>query len=269
MSNLIYQVWSGTLTEECRVSSRLMQEYASRIDAEYILDIDPNIASKICDVPKYFEWLNPILDDRFLKYDKILSVDLDVFPVEGLTESIFDQDIGDIGVCAEKFQGISRATTTVAGCINKENDERWARVVNEKWSANFPRDNQGHLKIYNAGVVVFSREGILKAKKWIPFQQYINYIRTHGFGRFYWVDQNYLHAMLCTDKTLKYVEMPNTWNSQIHYVRGPLTAAYGKVNDERTAETKFVHVQMSGMNWNEEGLYQIVNLPQEKWRFKY
>ena len=58
MKNLIYQVWSGNLTEECRVSSKLIKQYADRIGADYILDIDPNIASKLCDVPKYFEWLN-------------------------------------------------------------------------------------------------------------------------------------------------------------------------------------------------------------------
>jgi len=87
MKNLIYQVWAGNLSEEAKVSSKLMKEYANRIGAEYLLDLNPNIASKICDVPMYFEWLNPILDDRFLEYDKVLSVDLDVFPVENLSNS--------------------------------------------------------------------------------------------------------------------------------------------------------------------------------------
>lgn len=269
MKTAIYQVWAGTLTEECRISSKLMKEYAERIGADYILDIDPNIASNICDVPKYFEWLNPILDDRFLKYDKILSVDLDVFPVDGLSENIFDLDTGDVGICVEKFQGKSRATVTVGGCINKENDERWANLVQNRWDFQLPRDNDGHIKIYNAGVVVFSREGILKARKWTPFQEYINFIRSFGLGRFYWVDQNYFHAMMFADKTLKFVEMENTWNSQIHYIRGPLADQYGPINDERTENTKLVHIQMTGMNWNEKDLYQAVNLPVDKWQFKY
>lgn len=268
MKNVIYQVWSGILTEECKVSSKLMKAYAERIGADYILDIDPNIAGKLCDVPKYFEWLNPVLDDRFLKYDKVLTVDLDVFPVDGLAENIFELDTGDVGVCVERFQGKSRASITIAG-IDKANDEKWARDVNRKWSAKFPRDADGHLKIYNAGVVVFSREGIMKAKKWTPFQEYIDYIRSCGLPRFYWVDQDYLHAMLCCDKTIDYVEMPSDWNCQIHYIRGPLSLEYGRVNDERSPNTKFVHVQMSGMKWDEKGLYQIVNLPKNEWEFAY
>ena len=39
------------------------------------------------------------------------------------------------------------------------------------------------------------------------------------------------------------------------------------INDERTDDTKFVHVQMTGHKWDEKGLYEIVNLPQSKWSF--
>ena len=269
MTNLIYQVWSGTLTEECRVSSRLMKNYAERIGAEYILDIDPNIASRYCDVPKYFEWLNPIIDDRFLNYDKILSVDLDVFPVENLSENIFEQEINDIGICVEPFQGKSRASTTVGGCINKENDERWVQAVQNRWGGFFPRDEDGHLKIYNAGVVVFTHDGIKKARNWVHFQEYIDYIRSCNLGRFYWVDQNYFHAMICSDKNISYTEMDKGWNSQIHYIRGPLQSYYGKINDERNDKTKFVHVQMSGINWDESSLQQVVNKSMKEWEFRY
>ena len=31
MKNLIYQVWSGSLSEEAKVSSKLMKAYAERI----------------------------------------------------------------------------------------------------------------------------------------------------------------------------------------------------------------------------------------------
>lgn len=269
MTNLIYQVWTGDLTEECRVSSKLMKQYAERIGAEYILDLNPNIASQLCDVPKYFEWLNPIIDDRFLKYDRILTVDLDVFPIDGLVENIFSVDISDIGICVERFQGKSRASVTVGGCINKQNDETWANAVTSKWGGSLPRDIEGHLKVYNAGVVLFTRQGIVKAKKWVPFQQYIDYIRSCGMGRFYWVDQNYIHAMLCSDPNIKYTEMHNGWNSQVHYIRGPLTSEYGPINNERDNETKFVHVQMSGMVWTEKSLYQVVNYPIKQWEFRY
>ena len=68
MKNLIYQVWAGELRPGCNYSQKLFKKYAKNINADYRLDIDPNIASKICDVPMYFEWLNPILDDSFLEF---------------------------------------------------------------------------------------------------------------------------------------------------------------------------------------------------------
>lgn len=268
MKNLIYQVWAGTLSEEAKVSSKLMKSYAERIGAEYILDLNPNIAGRVCDVPMYFEWLNPIIDDRFLKYDKVLSVDLDVFPVENLQENIFEEEIGDIGACTEPFQGKQRASVTVGGHINKQNDERWASVIKKNWGIDLPRDEDNNLKVYNAGMVVFTKEGIHKAKEWMPFQEYINFMRNAGFGRFYTVDQNYFHMMVFANENVNFTEMNNGWNSQIHYVRGPL-AITNNINDERTKDTKLVHVQMTGHKWNEQSLYEIVNLPQSKWRFEY
>ena len=268
MRNLIYQVWAGNLSEEAKVSSKLMRAYAKKIGAEYILDLNPNIASKICDVPMYFEWLNPILDDRFLEYDKVLSVDLDVFPVENLKENIFEEDVGDIGACTEPFQGKQRATVTVGGHINRENDEKWSLTCFHKWGVTLPRDEDYNLKVYNAGMVVFTKEGIKKAKNWMPFQEYIDFMRSKGFGRFYTVDQNYFHVMVCANDDIDFREMHNGWNSQVHYVRGPLSIT-NKINDERNKDTKFVHVQMTGHKWNEQSLYEIVNLPQSKWRFEY
>ena len=268
MRNLIYQVWCGTLSEEAKASSKLMKQYADRIGAEYLLHMNPNIASKLVDGNgPYWEWLNPVVDDSFLEYDNVLVVDLDVFPVENLNENIFEQNFGDVGACTEPFQGKQRATVTVGGHINKVNDEKWAGVIKEKWGVTLPRDNDGHLKVYNAGVVIFSNEGMRKARNWMPFQEYINLMRSKNFQRFYTVDQNYFHAMAFVND-INFVEMDNGWNSQIHYIRGPL-AITGNINDERNANTKFVHVQMTAHKWNEKHLYEVTNLPQSKWTFEY
>jgi len=83
MKNLIYQVWCGTLTEEAKVSSKLMKQYADRIGVEYLLHTNPNIASKrVNSDGPYWEWLNPTIDDSFLEYDNVLVLDLDIFPVK-------------------------------------------------------------------------------------------------------------------------------------------------------------------------------------------
>ena len=269
MKNLIYQVWAGNLTEECRVSSKLMKQYANRIGAEYLLHMNPNIASKLVDGNgPYWEWLNPIIDDSFLEYDNVLIVDLDVFPVEGLEENIFDQDIKDVGVCTEPIQGKLRSSVTIANHINKTNDEKWVKHINANWDGNpfiFPRDGDGHLKIYNAGVVLFSNKGMKRARTWTPFQNYIDIMKKANLGRFYTVDQNYFHAMLFIHG-MDFVEMDNGWNEQVHFIRGPMSIA-NPIHDPRNENTKLVHVQLSGIQWNEKDLYTVVNEPQSKWSF--
>lgn len=269
MKNLIYQVWAGKLRPGCEYSSKLMKEYADRIGADYRLDIDPMIASKNCDVPMYFEWLNPILDDSFLEYDNVCVVDMDVFPVDGLTEDIFEVSKGyDCGICTEPFQGKYRASTTIGGHINTQNDEAWAKEVKKLYGIELPRDKDGYLKVYNAGMVVFSKTALKKARKTFePFQKYINAMRAAGLGRFYTVDQNYFHAMMCAH--LDYVEIHKGWNSYIHYVRGPLSEKT-PVHDGRPkgvqGTPKFVHIQLSGADYfTDEQLYNITNKPKKDW----
>ena len=43
--NLIYQVWDGDLRPGCTYSEKLFRYYANMIDADYRLDLNPNIAS--------------------------------------------------------------------------------------------------------------------------------------------------------------------------------------------------------------------------------
>ena len=269
MKKLIYQVWAGKLRPGCVYSSKLMKEYADRIGADYRLDIDPMIASKKCDVPMYFEWLNPLLDDSFLEYDSVCSIDMDVFPVNSLKDDIFEAAAGyDCGICTEPFQGKYRSSTTIGGHINSKNDEFWAKEMKRLYDIDLPRDKDGYLKVYNAGVVVFSKEALLKAReKFVSFQRYINDTRKAGLGRFYTVDQNYFHAMMCAH--YKYVEMENGWNSYVHYIRGPLSKNTPIHDGRQVGKTRFVHVQLSGADYfTDEQLYAITNKPQEEWKLK-
>ena len=89
-----------------------MKAYADRVGADYRLDIDPNLASSLCDVPMYFEWLNPMLDDSFLEYDNVLVLDLDIFPTTNCG-NIFEEAYLDVGICTEPFQGKYRASKVV------------------------------------------------------------------------------------------------------------------------------------------------------------
>ena len=49
-----------------------MERYAERISAEYRFDRNPNVASRKCDVPIYYECLNPLFDESFAEYDRVL-----------------------------------------------------------------------------------------------------------------------------------------------------------------------------------------------------
>ena len=264
--NLIYQVWDGDLRPGCTYSEKLFRYYANMIDADYRLDLNPNIASKHVKGKDgmYFEWLNPILDDSFLEYDKVLVVDLDIFPVDKLKNNIFNESVKDFGICTEPFQGKYRASTNVPGNINMKNDERWASEVKRLYGSTMPRDVNGYLKVYNAGMVMFTKNGMkLAREKFTPFQDYINDMQKTGLSRFYTVDQNYFHAMMVTHSD--YTEMQNGWNSYIHYTRGPL-GMIDPVHDSRNAFTKFVHVQLSGADYfHTDKLYHVVNSPRSKW----
>jgi len=266
MKNLIYQVWAGELRPGCKHSSKLMKAYADKIGADYRLDIDPNIASAVCDVPMYFEWLNPMLDDSFLEYDNVLVVDLDVFPTIDC-RNIFEETYLDVGICTEPFQGKYRASTTIGGHIGIANDEKWSKSVQKQYKIDLPRDDDGYLKVYNAGMVLFSNKGLRKCReKFEPFQQYIDYMRTQKLGRFYTVDQNYFHVMMC--KHLDYTEMSNEWNCYIHYIRGPLGLTE-PIHDGRGPDPQFVHIQLSGADFFNAGqLDLITNSAQEYWDLK-
>ena len=128
-----------------------------------------------------------------------------------------------------------------------------------------PRDSDGYLKVYNAGMVVFTKKGMkLAREKFVPFQDYINFIRSKGLGRFYSVDQNYFHAMMVTNS--EFTEMDNGWNNYIHYTRGPLSLK-DPVHDSRNMFTKFVHIQLSGADYfSDDQLYHITNSPRSQWK---
>jgi len=129
-----------------------------------------------------------------------------------------------------------------------------------------PRTTDGLLKVYNSGVVLYSKKGIEKMRSnFVPFEEYVSYINSKKMPSFYTCDQPYLHAMLKVAK-LDYVELENGWNSYIHYIGDPKQNPR-PVNDTRDKETKFVHVQIRGADhFDGKTLWRITNLPQNEWK---
>lgn len=261
MTNLIYQYWKGPLKSGVLASTKLMKEYADRIGAEYRFDHNVTIASKTVNIDIYYEPANPLVDASFDQYDKVALIDIDVFPVEGLTESLFDQVTDeDAGICTEPLQPMLRELYNVAG-INSPTDKRWTEVLKSRWNIDYSYDDKNRPLVYNTGVVVLTKDGIQKIRKtWPSFQEYVNAMQ--GFPRFYSFFQDYFSAFI-HHKDFKFTSMHNGWNSYMHKVGSHPNA---RVSDTRTDETKLVHIMFrTADDWPEDALWRITNKPIEEW----
>lgn len=273
MTNLIYQFWEGTIPYGALAGKKNMEEYAKRVGAEHMFEKNPKWIRNLGIGHKYQSFYGQfkiIYDESYDKYDTIMYADADVFAVDGLTESIFDafeKTGGEVGLCTEPRQPQRRLEST--GHINHHADEKWAEAIKQKYNVDMPRNEQGLLKVYNAGMVLYTKEARKRIREeFPPFEEYIQLIRGKGLSNFYMCDQPYLHAML-TVSNMNYVEMDNDWNQILHYVgkkSNPLVEDRN-VNDDRTKDTKFVHIQLSNAdNYDADTLYRITNLPQSEWK---
>ncbi|KKM13533.1 hypothetical protein LCGC14_1715280 [marine sediment metagenome] len=266
MKNLIYQYWDGEIPEGALAGSANMKAYAERIGAEYLFEDNPRFCTAFCfPLNEFFGAYKPVYDDKFLEYDNVLYVDTDIFAVSGLEENIFDDLTADVGICTEPFQPTYRQRRDV-NWINSENDEKWVKAVNRIVDGEFPRTDAGLLKVYNAGMVLWSNRGLRMAReKFLSYATYVTYMFGTGLPTFYAHDQNWLHANLVTQAD--YCEMSNDWNTIVHFYRD------GKdnnlLNDPRTDSTKFVHIMLTGESrFDALALWRITNLPSSVWRYK-
>lgn len=264
MKNLIYQYWDGNLTPGCLAGSTAMKQYGNRIGAEYLFEHNPRFVTNLGSFSPHYGSFKLVYDKQFQKYDNVLFTDTDVFPIEGLTENIFENFDAEIGICTEPFQPKQRAKSS--GAICGARDEKWAAAVKSHWNVDMPRTSEGLLKVYNSGVVLYSNKGLIKARqKFVPFKEYVNLINSKNIGSFYTSDQSYLHAMLHVCK-MNYVELDNGWNNYVHHYYTDTARKTLALNDSRTKNTKFVHIQLrSADHWDAQKLWRITNRPVEDW----
>ena len=266
MKNLIYQFWDNRPGNEkmlsgVQASRKSIKKYADQIGADHLFEENPDLLHNL-DFSKYYGTFNPIFREEFHEYDNVLFLDADIHAVDGLEESIFENFTADIGICTEPLQPKLRANTKV-GQINRQQDELWATHVERKWDIVLPRTEEGLLKVYNSGVVLYSNKGMLNAKQnFLQFGEYITYIKSiKGLLPFYAADQNYIHTTLFTSN-IDFVELDKGWNTFVTYhERDAQRVIYDK--DENT---KLVHIQFRGANhFSEDEVWKVVNLPVEEW----
>ena len=268
MRNLIYQYWGGDMPCGVLAGKKNMEEYAKRIGAEYRLDHNKPQAVNTGVHQHYWEWLNPLIDPSFLVYDNIAIIDLDVFAVDGLEESIFDLEYGHVAACREPAIETIRKET-LHGSINYKNDEIWAAWVDSTLNTKLPRRDDGLLKVYNAGMVMFSKEGLRHAKnRWWKFNKYVQQTIAQNFSKFYCLDQNYFHAMAHSLET-DFTELDYKWNSHVHNM-STRSNPIRRMNDTRPKDAKLVHIQPGEAKWyTEKEMWRITNLPIQEWNLNH
>ena len=260
MKHLIYQYWDGDYNRSgVKAGVEAMKKYADRMGAEYIFEKDPQYAKSLgynfgTYTPHYGAF-KPVMQGW--DYDKVLFADTDVFPVENLQTNIFEEPLKDIAICREQWQTLNKPKAL------RDEDKRWANLVEKQYGIKIPRDEKGNVIILNSGVVLYSRAGMEKARKlFVPFGEYVNLV-SGKFQSFYTCDQLYLHAMLMKHG-IEWSELDEDWNRYVHYL--PETQDPRPVNDTRSKTTKFVHIQLRGADdWSNEKLWKVTNLPITEW----
>jgi hypothetical protein len=258
--NLIYQYWDGKLQPGVTASVNAVKKYADRIGSEYIFEHNPRWQTNLGGYSTHYGAFKPIFEWGD-KYENILFLDADVFPIEGLEENIFDHKNFDIGICTEPFQPKQRTITL--GKITSERDELWAQRIKKLWDIDVPRTEENLIEVFNTGVVLYSSTGIEKFKsQFISFEEYVKGVS--DLTSFYTCDQPYLHAMLFY-KDLNLLQLDAGWNSYVHGTRD-IHQPTRRLMDWRDENTKFVHCQFAGKyGLYEDLLHKIVNLPQDQW----
>jgi hypothetical protein len=255
--NAIYQFWSGEVPHYATVSSRHMKKYANDIGADYVVNYNKNVIKE--KFSEYYNCFAPLFDNSFDKYENVLFCDMDVFPVDGLLKNIFLESVDKFGIVAEERKIKIRYNRT-SGSITGKNDERWASKLKQELGLVLPRNNENQLRIFNSGVVLYTREGIEFARKnWQSIKQYQDTIKE--LPTFYKLDQNYLGAMLSHST---FTVLDDIWNSPVYW-EGNNTNRH--VHDGRTNNTNFVHIQLRGRDkLDDNRIYDITNKPINEWR---
>ena len=252
MKTLIYQYWHGDLLPYSALSRDMMADYARKVGAEFRFIPNPTFFKRR-KRDLYVDSMRPIFDTDFHGYDRVLYVDGDVYPTDTCSRNVFDEPIGDLAMVEEAHQPALRENSTSR--INGRNDQRWARWMKRIYGIDVRRDEAGRPRVYNAGVILYSGEGMRKAFKAFPnYRRYGQIMRLIRLPRFYTFDQNYLNAATAMDG-LEFTALDPVWNSQVHMIGN---GAEATLRDERDAATQFAHIQLRGRSSMTRGDMQAI-----------
>ena len=188
-----------------KVGSKSAQIYAKNCNAKYLLLQD-----------RYFKHLDPRLDalriiyDTFFdKYDKILSIDLDI--LLKTKENIFNIDIEDIAMVHELGIHTGKSAEWMKKVMESPGHQRGIiaygkKIFGDDWM--FPKSKlypDEKFRYMNGGVQLWSKEGRLKAREnFTSIDEYYMHTR--------YTEQMYINLQL-SNPIFNVTELDWSWNS--------------------------------------------------------
>jgi hypothetical protein len=259
MKTLIYQYWYGKQMQPGAVYGRkVMSEYAERIGAEYRFERNPKFFEGFVEQPVSYSALMPVFNEEYHDYDAVLVIDMDVYPIEGLTENIFETDFGEMAMCQEAHMPALKKKYRPRGERGYNTHVAWSVKMFDYYGVEMPKNEDGLYKIFNSGVVLYSKEGMKKAKNFTHPQKFVNKFKPHFSSFLFWRDQAYAHALFCAGG-LDSRELDTKWNSLIQWMPNKDPK---EILDCRNNNANFIHAQLNGAgNWSDKELWTLTNEP--------
>ncbi len=189
VKTLIYQFWKGEIPGYAKLSRRLFRDYADRHGADHFFEENPTFFTG--KYAEYYHALRPVWDEDLLGYDRVIYIDADVFPKADASADIFTLPVNHIGMVEELAQPELRKGRKSP--IRHSNDMRWAAFGSAFFHSTPPRLADRSPRVFNSGVIVYTREGMMAARQRFPdIKTYVMAMRLAILPRFYRLDQNYL-----------------------------------------------------------------------------
>ncbi|MCY3879207.1 MAG: hypothetical protein OXF74_08520 [Rhodobacteraceae bacterium] len=237
MTAIIYQYWKGNFPDKgyAHFSRQLFTEYARRNQIEYRFDENPTFFRG-----KYSEWftrLRPLYDKWFHQFEYVLYADMDIFPTQSASAGLFDTPIGHFAMAEEKDSLLWRTPTSKIGGITNARDRRWVNLCRLAYGVEVPTYPNGLPRVFNAGLVLYSNEGMKVCPELFPNRHLYSFInRVAGLPSFYRRDQNYL-GLASSIEGIHFSELSNCWNQQVR------STDSGYAYTETDEAAQFIHLQ--------------------------
>lgn len=179
MKTLVYQSYtSNSLPEHAVVSKERFKAYAERIDADYVCDRFSFNIEKDNIFDLWYNQLTPIFDKKYHDYDKILFVDMDIYPTNDNLKNIFKEKIDSVGMVRDfKNNYFNHRLEFDNDVIIERNKEGWGLFAYKNTGTFFKRNDYGNLNLFNDGVMLVNKNIIRLLYKNINREDIFSYIK--------------------------------------------------------------------------------------------